>query len=114
EGGARAFQTPLGTNHAFQGAADLFVITPDVGLRDTFLNTIWPIGAMGPFRGLTAGLRRHWFADDIAGNDLGTEWDASLRASIYGVQASLEFSAYAADGFGVDTQKVWVAIRKSF
>ncbi|HEV7690269.1 MAG TPA: alginate export family protein [Hyphomonadaceae bacterium] len=114
EGGVRAFQTPLGTNHAFQGAADLFVVTPDIGLRDTYLNTIWPIGEMGPFRGLTAGLRRHWFTDDIAGNDLGTEWDASLRASIYGVQTSLEFAAYAADAFGVDTQKLWVSIRRSF
>jgi hypothetical protein len=114
EGGARAFQTPLGTNHAFQGAADLFVITPDIGLRDTFLDAIWPIGAVGPLRGLTAGLRRHWFADDIAGEDLGTEWDASLRASIYGVQASLEFAAYAADQFGVDTQKLWLSIRRSF
>jgi hypothetical protein len=114
EGGARAFQTPLGTNHAFQGAADLFLVTPNAGLRDTYVDTIWPIGAMGPFRGLTAGLRRHWFADDSVGNDLGTEWDASLRASVYGVQASLEFAAYAADGFGVDTQKLWVSVRKSF
>ena len=114
EGGARAFQTPLGTNHAFQGAADLFVVTPDIGLRDTFLDTIWPIGALGPFRGLTAGLRRHWFADDTAGNDLGTEWDASLRASIYGVQASLEFADYSSEAFGVDTQKLWVSIRRTF
>jgi hypothetical protein len=114
EGGARAFQTPLGTNHAFQGAADLFVVTPSVGVRDTYLDAVWPIGAIGPFRGLTAGLRHHWFADDIAGDDLGAEWDASLRASVNGVLASLEFASYSADGFGADTQKLWFAIRRSF
>ncbi|MDP3740490.1 MAG: hypothetical protein Q8R02_24100 [Hyphomonadaceae bacterium] len=114
EGGARAFQTPLGTNHAFQGAADLFVVTPDVGVRDTFLDGSWLIGVVGPLRSLTAGLRHHWFADDIAGDDLGTEWDASLRASVNDVQASLEFASYSADGFGADTQKLWLSVRRSF
>jgi hypothetical protein len=114
EGGARAFQTPLGTNHARQGAADMFVVTPDTGVRDTFLEGVWPIGAVGPLRGLTATLRRHWFADDIAGDDLGSEWDASLRATIAGVQASVEYAAYSADGFGADTDKLWLSVRRSF
>jgi hypothetical protein len=114
EGGARAFQTPLGTNHAFQGAADLFVVTPDVGVRDTYLDAVWPIGAVGPLRNLTAGLRHHWFADDVAGDDLGAESDASLRASVNGVQVSLEFADYSADGFGADTQKLWFTIRRGF
>jgi hypothetical protein len=114
EGGARAFQTPLGTNHAFQGAADMFVVTPVVGVRDSYVDAVWSIGAVGPVRGLTAGLRRHWFADDIVGDDLGSEWDASLRGTVNGVQASLDFAAYSADGFGVDTQKLWVTIRRGF
>lgn len=114
EGGTRAFQTPLGTNHAFQGAADLFGVTPDVGVRDTFLEASWPIGAVGPLRGLTAGLRHHWFADDLGGDALGAEWDASLRAAVDGVQVLLEFASYSADGFGADTQKLWLSIRKGF
>lgn len=114
EGGPRAFQTPLGTNHAFQGAADMFVVTPDVGVRDTFLDASWPIGAAGPLRNLTATVRRHWFADSVRGDTLGAEWDASLRASIIGVQASIEFADYSADGFGVDTQKLWLSVRRGF
>jgi hypothetical protein len=114
EGGARAFQTPLGTNHARQGAADIFVVTPNTGVRDTSLEAAWPIGAAGPLRGLTAVLRRHWFADDIASGELGAEWDASLRAAIYGLQTSVEFASYSADSFGVDTQKLWLSVRRSF
>jgi hypothetical protein len=113
-GGARAFQTPLGSNHARQGAADMFVVTPDAGLRDTSLEAVWPIGAFGPVRGLTTVLQRHWFADDFAGDDLGAEWNISLRAAVHGVQASIEFAAYSADGFGDDTQKLWLSVRRSF
>jgi len=114
EGGPRAFQTPLGTNHSFLGAADVFAVTPDVGLRNTFLDVSWPIGQVGPLRNLTATVRRHWFANDLAGDDLGTEWDASLRASVNGVQASIELADYSADRFGVDIQKLWLSIRRSF
>jgi len=33
----KAFQTPLGTNHLFQGWTDLFLVTPDQGVEDTIL-----------------------------------------------------------------------------
>ncbi len=36
DGGREAFQTPLGTNHAFQGWADRFIITPRDGIKDAF------------------------------------------------------------------------------
>jgi hypothetical protein len=36
-GGKYAFQTPLGTNHLFQGWADHFVATPRQGIKDTFI-----------------------------------------------------------------------------
>jgi hypothetical protein len=36
--GLYAFQTPLGTNHLFQGWADQFLTTPRQGIRDTFLS----------------------------------------------------------------------------
>lgn len=35
--GKYAFQTPLGTNHLFQGWTDLFLVTPRQGIKDTFL-----------------------------------------------------------------------------
>lgn len=33
----KAFQTPLGTNHLFQGWADVFLTTPNQGIEDTML-----------------------------------------------------------------------------
>lgn len=36
-GGKYAFQTPLGTNHLFQGWADVFLATPRQGMQDTFV-----------------------------------------------------------------------------
>jgi hypothetical protein len=35
--GKYAFQTPLGTNHLFQGWADVFLATPRQGMQDTFV-----------------------------------------------------------------------------
>lgn len=35
--GRYAFQTPLGTNHLFQGWADVFLATPRQGMEDTFV-----------------------------------------------------------------------------
>ncbi len=35
--GKYAFQTPLGTNHLFQGWADVFLVTPRQGMEDTFV-----------------------------------------------------------------------------
>jgi hypothetical protein len=32
----KTFDTPLGTNHAFQGWADLFLVTPKNGIQDVF------------------------------------------------------------------------------
>jgi hypothetical protein len=37
-----------------------------------------------------------------------------LQASVRGVQVSAELAAYAADGFGVDTEKVWFTVRSAF
>lgn len=36
--GLSAFQTPLGTNHLFQGWADQFLVTPAQGIKDTFIS----------------------------------------------------------------------------
>lgn len=36
--GKYAFQTPLGTNHLFQGWADQFLATPRQGIEDTFIS----------------------------------------------------------------------------
>lgn len=38
--GMNAFQTPLGTNHAFQGTADRFLTTPGDGIRDYYVSSV--------------------------------------------------------------------------
>ncbi len=38
--GMNAFQTPLGTNHAFQGTADRFLTTPGDGIRDYYISSV--------------------------------------------------------------------------
>ncbi len=38
-----------GNGSRLPGKPPIFVITPDIGLRDTYLDTICTIGAIGPF-----------------------------------------------------------------
>lgn len=42
--GKYAFQTPLGTNHLFQGWVDKFLVTPAQGIRDTFITAGGKVG----------------------------------------------------------------------
>lgn len=40
DGGTIAFRTPLGTNHAYQGWADNFLVTPAAGIEDTYFTMV--------------------------------------------------------------------------
>lgn len=66
----RAFQTPLGTNHAFQGWADKFLVTPGDGIRDLFLTL------RGAVYGANVMLMYHDYASDHLDYDYGREWNA--------------------------------------
>jgi hypothetical protein len=70
--GRKGFATPLATLHAFNGWADLFLATPNGGLRDTYgkLSAALPAGL-----GLLA--LYHDFETDT-GAPLGREWDLQL------------------------------------
>jgi hypothetical protein len=78
--GKYAFQTPLGTNHLFQGWADHFLATPRQGMEDTFVTVA---GAIDKFK-LYA--EYHVFKSDEKyrsmnnklGDKYGTEFDASV------------------------------------
>lgn len=69
DGGQASFQTPLGTNHAFQGWADRFLVTPGDGIEDLFFT----------LRGGVFGANVMVMYHDLAANDrdydYGTEWD---------------------------------------
>ena len=95
--GRYAFQTPLGTNHAFQGAVDRFLVTPNQGLQDTFVTAGYKYG---PFTFFT---EYHWFTADKdfakvgggTGDDFGQEWDAAVTYTYdKNISAKLEYGTY--------------------
>lgn len=67
-----AFLTPLATLHAFNGWADVFLNTPDSGLKDYFVQV--------KFKGdnLTFVLAEHHFRSDRFDREFGNELDAML------------------------------------
>lgn len=70
--GDYAFQTPLGTNHLFQGWADHFLTTPRQGVKDTFLTAGGKIGKA------TLLAEYHRFKSDTGGINFGEELDFSV------------------------------------
>jgi predicted porin len=70
--GDYAFQTPLGTNHLFQGWADHFLTTPRQGIKDTFVTAGGKIGKA------TLLAEYHRYKSDTGGINFGDEIDLSL------------------------------------
>jgi len=118
------FDTPLGTNHAFQGWADLFLVTPNNGIRDVFATVMVPFQ-----RGdlVVTGVY-HKFYDDTGRLDYGDEWDFqavqkfgkhySILAK-YALYSAGHDSAFNSPVTGLpvlssDTQKIWVQGNISF
>ena len=99
------FSTPLGTNHAFQGWADLFLTTPVNGIRDVFAT----VSAKVLDDSLTVSGVYHDFTDDTGNMHYGDEWDFQAVKKFgkhYSVLA--KYAYYSADTFGTDTQKIWL------
>lgn len=112
----KTFNTPLGTNHAFQGWADLFINplnnnTLGHGIRDVFATASYKL--MNDSLIVTGVY--HDFSDDTGSMQYGKEWDFSLLKK-FGKHYSLlaKYANYNADGFGTDTQKIWLQANVSF
>lgn len=118
----RAFQTPLGTNHLFQGWADVFLVTPAQGIEDTMLI------AGGKLLGATLKAEYHWIAADRdfakvgggTGDRYGEEFDLGVY---YGINkqlsASLEYANFREDDQYAgarkrDIEKLWLTVMYSF
>ncbi len=115
----RAFQTPLGTNHAFQGWADRFLITPGDGIRDAFVTV-----RAGLYGGATAMFMYHDLSSDNDDYDYGTEIDVVLEKPFakYWL-VGMKYSDYDADenatnvarnsgsGQAFDLEKFWVYLQ---
>lgn len=126
-GGRYGFQTPLGTNHLFQGWADLFLITPRQGIRDTYIT------AAGSIEKAKLMAEYHDFRSDenfttIGGKSAdhyGTELDFSVAYPVTDkFNAKLEYAKFNEDDvYGTsikaatrkpDTEKVWVTMMYTF
>ncbi len=111
-GVGKSFQTPLGTNHAFQGWADLFLVTPAHGIRDVFATASYKM--MNDTLVITGVY--HDFADDTGSIQYGKEWDFSVMKK-FGKHYSLlaKYANFNTDNSAyTDTQKIWLQANVSF
>lgn len=100
--GISAFQTPLATLHAFQGFADLFLNTPNRGLRDSWFHISYP------FNKVNLNLAWHEFRTDAGNDKYGTELNLTATYKLTNqLDALFKLARYQADHFGTDTNKVW-------
>ena len=107
--GLYGFQTPLGTNHLFQGWADQFLTTPRFGIVDTVVSggaKVWKLGLYAEY---------HTFDSDFGSVDLGSEFDLGVTwPFMKRLTAKFEYADYNAGERGptADTRKV--DVRKVF
>lgn len=115
--GVYGFQTPLATLHAFQGWADLFLVTPANGIEDLYVSVTLPV-AKGSF---TAAY--HDYQSDEASVDYGDEINLiATYPVIENLVIGAKYAAYSADEFptaGVpaapyDTDKLWAWVEYKF
>ncbi|MGZ8926965.1 MAG: alginate export family protein [Methylobacter sp.] len=114
QGVNKTFDTPLGTNHAFQGWADLFLVTPANGIRDVF-GTV--IGTFDRGNLILTGVY-HDFSDDTGGIHYGDEWDFQVVKKFGKHYSLLAKYAYYNDlgklATTTDTQKIWFQANVTF
>ena len=104
-----AFQTPLGTNHAFNGWADKFLGTPADGLEDLY------VGAIIPAAGMNFKLFYHDFSANKGNTNYGTELDfVAVKKFAKNYAVTFKYASYSADSFSKDTDKLWVMLTADF
>lgn len=100
--GNTAFQTPFATLHAFDGFADLFLTTPNQGVRDNALEFSLPLNST------KLAVSYHQYDSDAGSQQLGSEvnatlaWDPTPQLNLL-----VKLAQYNADSHAVDTTKVW-------
>jgi hypothetical protein len=103
--GTYSFKTPLGTNHAFQGWADVFLTTPNQGLKDTYFTVV------GNVAGAKLIAVYHDFETDKDSLDAGNEFDVMLQKTfMQHYTLGISYADYNADKEfgGADTDKFWL------
>ncbi|MBC2664056.1 alginate export family protein [Novosphingobium flavum] len=110
----KSFQTPMATLHKFNGFADLFLTTPQTaaygGLQDLYGGIAYKFDGVKALPGLNAAVTYHQFDSDYGNLRYGTEWNATLGFKVKRYLVSAKYANYQAQGFGVDTKKLWLQI----
>jgi hypothetical protein len=118
--GLSAFQTPLGTNHLFQGWADQFLATPKAGIKDTF------VSFGGKVMGVALSGEYHVFKSDEdfasgtgTGDKYGKELDLAATYTYDKWMGKVEYARFTEDdvlnaGRKFDTEKMWLTVMYTF
>ncbi len=113
--GDYAFQTPLGTNHLFQGWADQFLTTPRQGIKDTY------VSAGGKIAKATLYAELHRFKSDTGGINFGDELDFSVAYPFTKqLSGKVEYAKFrekdvlAGAARKPDLTKIWVTVLFNF
>ena len=114
-GGVYGFQTPLGTNHLFQGWADQFLTTPAQGIRDVYLSAGTTVGDVQLYTEV------HDFRSDFGSIHYGSEVDfGATYAFMKQLTGKFEFAVFqeadqlAGTARKPDTSKVWFTLIYQF
>ena len=103
------FRTPLATLHAFSGWADLFLVTPNAGLRDLYLKATGTLP-----RGWSVTAFYHTFETD-RGDELGDEIDLLVSWKINKQFTALaKAAAFNSDSALPDVTKLWMQVEFAF
>ena len=113
--GTSAFQTPYATLHAFQGFADVFLVTPPDGIQDIYASIGYVRKNVGPIDKLAFKAIYHDFNAEEIDLDYGREIDLILSATFFEHLTLLaKYANYDANGFSVDTERFWLQAQVSF
>ena len=120
--GKYAFQTPMGTNHLFQGWADHFLVTPRQGIKDTFVTAAITIEKAKIYAEYHVFKSDEKFqtlgftpANKVYGDKYGTEFDISAAYPFTDkISGKLEYARFNEDDvFGTTLKGATAAARKA-
>lgn len=98
--GAIGFATPLATLHAFNGWADMFLVTPTNGLKDLHVRASYMLPAdFIEMKSLTSIVTWHDYTTDNLGAGIGSEWNVSAELAVdNNVSLLAKYAAYRGAG----------------
>ena len=81
--GTIGFATPLATLHAFNGWADMFLVTPANGLKDLYVRASYTLPAdFLEMKSLTGIVTYHDYTTDNLAAGIGSEWNVSAELAV--------------------------------